>query len=605
MTWVRRLLDDSAFIRHYVWKYRRPMAIGIGALVFVDALEILPPLLQKSAVDSIAAGTAATTLWRVALAYFGVALLQAVCRYGWRMFLIRTSLFAARDLRNRFAGHLFRLSTSFFDRRRIGDLMSLENSDIDAVRIMIGAGILTLADALFYFLAVPVAMFMLSPKLTLLALIPLPIIPWLVSRNEREIYQRFARAQECLSRISSMTQENLAGVRVVKGLAGEDGALRRFRALGEEYGRLSLHLARVQTAFGPTLDFTMSLGLALLLYFGGRWLIGGEDPALTLGVFVAFQRYIQQMVWPMAAVGLAFTYYRRSVASGRRLQEIFDETSDVADSPKPVQPARKTPGAIEFRNLRFRFPGASRDALQGITLDIRAGERIAFVGAIGSGKSALLGLLPRLYPVERGMVFIDGVDINDWPIDELRRQVGYVSQEVFLFSETVVENVAFGLRDWENGNDGVAAIQRATELAAVHEEILGLAESYETRLGERGVNLSGGQKQRLTIARALAKEPSILILDDALSNVDVRTEERILRALRERPHRNTEIVAAHRISTIQDADRIVALAGGRIAQVGTHRELIADTGGLYWKFYEQQRLREDLERYMEMEGEPS
>jgi ATP-binding cassette subfamily B protein len=304
-------------------------------------------------------------------------------------------------------------------------------------------------------------------------------------------------------------------------------------------------------------------------------------------------------------VGLAFSYYHRSVTSGNRLQEIFEETSDVADNPQPAHPARRTPGAIEFRNLRFRFPGGDRDVLQGISLEIQPGERVAFVGAIGSGKSALLGLLPRLYPVGHGMLFIDGIDINDWPIDELRRQVGYVSQEVFLFGETVVENVALGIHDWASRNDGIAAVQRAAELAAMHEEVMGLAQSYETRLGERGVNLSGGQKQRLTIARALAKEPSILVLDDALSSVDVRTEERILRSLRERPGRNTEIVAAHRISTVQDADRIVAIADGRIAQVGTHQQLIADTDGLYWKFYEQQRLREDLERYMELEGELS
>jgi ATP-binding cassette subfamily B protein len=283
----------------------------------------------------------------------------------------------------------------------------------------------------------------------------------------------------------------------------------------------------------------------------------------------------------------------------------------VADVPSPRVPTAltgrgrgaRTPGSIQFRNLHFAFPGASAPVLQGITLDIQPGERVAFLGAVGAGKSALLSLLPRLYPVERGMLLIDGVDVNDWPAAELRRQVGYVSQDVFLFSETVVENVAVGLHDWVERSHGLAAIHEAAAMAAVHDDVLNLVSSYDTTLGARGVNLSGGQKQRLTIARALAREPAILVLDDALSSVDVHTEERILRALRNRSRRNTEIIAAHRLSTIQDADRIAVLAGGRLVQLGRHTELIGEPDGLYWRFYEQQRLREDLERYLDADQE--
>jgi ATP-binding cassette subfamily B protein len=423
---------------------------------------------------------------------------------------------------------------------------------------------------------------------------------------------RFARLQECLARLSALAQETLAGIRVVKGLAGEAAALARFRALGEEYRKLALSLARVQTAFGPTLEFTMSLGLTGLLFVGGHLLI--DEPAggaLTLGVFVAFQRYIQQMVWPMAAVGISLGYYRRSATSTRRLQQVLSEANDVADVAAPRLPAAlagtgrgaRTPGRIEFRALRFAYPNAPAPVLRDISIDIQPGERLAFLGAVGAGKSALLSLLPRLYPVERGMLLIDGVDVNDWPVAELRRQVGYVSQDVFLFSDTVVENVAIGLGEWVERQHREVVIQQAAALAAVHDDVLGLVASYETPLGARGVNLSGGQKQRLTIARALAREPAILVLDDALSSVDVQTEERILTALRNRPHRNTEVIAAHRLSTIQDADRIAVLAEGRLVQLGTHQQLMRETGGLYVRFYDQQRLREDLERYLDADRE--
>jgi ATP-binding cassette subfamily B protein len=290
---------------------------------------------------------------------------------------------------------------------------------------------------------------------------------------------------------------------------------------------------------------------------------------------------------------------------------VLSGSNDVADTAAPRLPAAltgkgrgaRTPGRIEFRALRFAYPNASAPVLRDISIDIQPGERIAFLGAVGAGKSALLSLLPRLYPVERGMLLIDGVDVDDWPVAELRRQVGYVSQDVFLFSDTVVENVAIGLGEWVEQRHRDVVIQQAAALAAVHDDVVGLVAAYETRLGARGVNLSGGQKQRLTIARALAREPSILVLDDALSSVDVQTEERILKALRNRPHRNTEVIAAHRLSTIQDADRIAVLADGRLVQLGTHQQLMRETSGLYVRFYDQQRLREDLERYLDADRE--
>jgi ATP-binding cassette subfamily B protein len=598
-----RFKEESSLLRHYSWKYRRLVGIGLVALVIVDLTEILPPLFLKQAVDVAVAGGPVSALLRIALLYLGVACIQSVCRYGWRMYLLRASMLGGRDLRSRFAHHLFGLSMSFFDRRRIGDMMSLSTSDVESVQQTLGVGILVFFDALFYFLSVPVVMYLLSPKLTLLAFLPLPIIPLLVMRNEREIHGRYEGVQEQFSRLSAVVQESLNGIRVTKAFAKENVQNARIRNEGAELVRRSLYLARVQSSFGPTLDFTMSLGLVLLLYVGGGAMVTDPATAVTLGTFVAFQRYIQKMVWPMAALGMAVSMYQRSVTSSERLKEVFGQSTDVPDAPALPKGGVQLLGRVEFRNLTFKFPGTERPVLEDITLTIEPGERIAFIGAIGGGKSALLSLLPRLYPVERGMLFIDGVDVNDWPLSELRKSVGYVSQDVFLFSESVIENIAYGMHEWKIESGRVASIEEATQLASVHEDVLGLTSSYKTRLGERGVNLSGGQKQRLTIARALAKKPRILVLDDALSSVDVQTEESILRSLANRSGRNTEVIAAHRISTIQDSDRIVVLEGGRIRQIGKHAELIADRRGAYRRYYEQQRhqqeLKDDLEHYVE------
>ena len=593
-------MENSSLLRQYMKDYRRPICLGLFALVLVDILEVFPPLFLKGAVDAVSEHKTRRQLLYFALAYLSTAFLQGVCRYGWRIYIVNTSLSAGRDLRKGFVDHLFGLSASFFDRNKIGDLMSLAISDVDAVRMALGAGLLTFADSLFYLMTVPIAMYLLSPKLMLLAFLPLPVIPWLVSRNERQVHERFERVQSSFGRIASMAQECLGGVRILKGFAKEDAQLRRFRKAGEDHIHLSLRLARVQSSFGPTLDFTMSLGLVLLLMVGGKSVITG---AVSLGTFVAFQRYIQKMVWPMAAFGLAISYYQRAVASSGRLKKIFSTQSEVPDSPGPqslASPLGSKRGRVELKNLNFRHQGDSMEGggLFQVSLTIEAGMRVAFVGSIGSGKSTLLSLIPRLYPVARGMLFVDGVDVNDWPLEDLRRQVGYVSQDLFLFSESVLENIAFGLTSAVTGSALAAEVERSAHSAAVHDDVLGLVNGYQTRLGERGVNVSGGQKQRLTLARAILKNPSILILDDALSSVDVQTEKKILEGLKQRSERNTELIAAHRISTIQEADLIVVLDQGQIRQQGTHRTLIREEG-IYRRFFEQQRLKEELENYVE------
>ncbi len=591
--------ERSRLLRSVIWKYRLSVLGGLGTLVAVDALEVLPPVLLKLAVDVVTGDRPRSDLDWIAGAFLAVAILQSFCRYGWRILLIRSSLFAGRDLRDRFSAHLFRLPARFFDRRPLGDLMSLSTNDTEAIRMALGPGLLVAADALFYFITVPVAMLLLSPGLTLLAFLPLPIIPWLVMRNEKALYSRFEKVQESFSRLSALAQETLTGIRVLKAFAAEPAQMERFKREGERYVGLNMAMARAQHSFGPTLDFTMSIGLVILLWVGGGRVIAGGE---TLGTFVAFQRYIQKMVWPMAAVGMAISYLQRAVASAARIDSVLAE-----------KPAQQTAGAhrgpvigkIEFRNLSFRYSPdsqASEDSdfvLRDFSLVIEPGSRVAFVGPIGSGKSTLLSLVPGLYAPPRGTVFVDGVDVNDWDPDSLRAGIGHVGQELFLFSESVEQNLSWGLVEpLESGSR-----DRLMDEVAMTGDVKRLPQGWSTRLGERGVNLSGGQKQRLTIGRALAREPRILILDDALSAVDTRTEAKLLASLRARTPRATELIAGHRISTVQDADWIVVLERGRIVQQGTHRALVTEKSGIYRAFYEQQKIEEELASHGKA-GEP-
>ncbi len=617
----RDTLEKSSLIREFIYKYRKWFVYGLTSLIIVDVLELVPPLILKEAVDiSIGAKGTDTSnrLFQLALVYFLVSLVQSLGRYGWRVFLIRASIYSGRDLRERFGKFLFSSSASFFDKHRLGELMSLATNDAEAVRMAIGSGILTLADALFYFILVPIVMFQLSPKIALITLIPIPLIPLFVIKMEKLIHERFKKVQEGFSDISASASETLAGLKVVKGMAKEDFRLGQLSEIGLRYRELALRLSRVQGFFSPSLDFMMSLGLVLLVAVGGDMV---TDHAISIGTFVAFQRYVQKMVWPMMAIGMAITIYQRAVASSDRIKTVMATYPDVKDKlgvenrffekfPEAVNENWRTQGKIEFRNLNFSFPnqnsgsGATLGAaqpkqiLKDISLVINPGDRVAILGAVGSGKSTLLSLLPRLYPVTDGQIFIDDVDINDWPLEILRAQVGYVAQEVFLFSTSVEENVNLGLQASIELAPRRQATETAVKLAAIHDEISGLEQGFDTRVGERGVLLSGGQRQRVTIARALAKRPSILAIDDALSAVDVETEEKILAGLRARSSRNTELIAAHRLSTVRDADRVVVLELGRIRQLGTHAELWSDRRGLYRKYLENQQAKEALEAIM-------
>lgn len=583
----------SKLIWGYLIKYKRPVLIGLAALLLVDGLELVVPILLKRVVDELAAGNATQKMMiEFAAIYFGISVVQSYMRYLWRMYLVRASMLAGRDLRYTFMDHLFGLSPSFFDRAKVGDLISLSTNDTEAVRMALGPGLLTFADVVFYFLTVPVMMIWLSPYLALLLAIPLLSLPFWVSYCERRIRERFEKVQESFGKLSALAQENMSGIRLVRAFANEAEQIERFKTAGQEYMNLSLNLARIQSRLGPVLELFLSIGTVILILGGGWAVLQG---AVSLGTFVAFQRYMKKLVWPMTAVGLVVTYLQRGAASSKRIEKVLSLESDLKqptqNAPGELAPGpRRIAGEILFNRLTFSYPNAAlHRVLDDVSLRIQPGQRVGVLGSIGSGKSTLLSLVAHLYPIQRGQLQLDGVDINDWDIKNLRSQLAYVSQEPFLFSATLAQNVRLGSRNSQ------LALDQCLKSAALFDDVEGFLQGTETPVGERGVTLSGGQKQRLALARAISREAPVMLLDDALSSVDIQTEKKIVTELKQNQMQKVILLAAQRISTIKWCDQIVVLDRGKIVQQGTHRQLVRQKGTIYRRYCQMQKLQEEFE----------
>jgi len=574
---------------HYLGRHRTQLLLGSLCVAAGSIAAVVPPRFIGSIVDALTAGTTLDVVVRLALLMLLVSGLEAVFRAGGRYLMMNTSRFVEYDMRNDLFAHLQRLHIGYFQHQRIGDLMARMTNDLSAVRQMQGPGVMNVLATTMTFVFTIASMFALSVKLTLISIVLMPLVSLAFWTIGRRVHRKFERLQAQFSEMSTKAQENFSGIRVVKAFSQEQAEIASFARVNEEYVRRAIELRRTDGLIWPTMSFILGVAVLSALFVGGQDAIAGQ---LSLGQLIQFVAYVYLLSWPMIALGWVSNLFQQGWASLVRLQEIWNAQPAITDPRDPVTtPIR---GAVELRNVSFAYGTAI--VLHDISFSVPAGGSLAIVGHTGSGKSSLVNLLPRLFDPQQGEVRIDGVDVKRYPIDQLRRAIGYVPQETFLFSVPLRENVGFGIE----GTLTAAQLEWAGDVSQLNTDVADFPARYDTMIGERGVTLSGGQKQRAAIARAVAKDPRILILDDAMSAVDTYTEAEILRRLRGVMRERTSIIVAHRISTVKDADEILVLDEGRVAERGTHRELL-ERGGRYAQMYRRQLLEEELDVDTEQE----
>jgi ATP-binding cassette subfamily B protein len=571
----------------YLRRYRLRYAAGGICLVATATLAMAVPYLLKCAIDATAAGAPHSEVAYFAASIVVIAIVQAIVRTFSRALIFNVGRDVEYDLRNDLFAHLQKLPLSYYHRQHTGDLMSRVINDVNAVRMLLGPGILNLVNTPVYYAYGIVIMLSLDARLTLAALLPYPLLLLVVKRFSRRIMEHTLRVQEGLADLSSRVQENLSGIHVVRAYAAEARETEQFRDMNARFQAQSMDLARVRGQLIPVMKTASSLGNLVVLWYGGLQVIDGR---LSLGDLVAFLAYLNLLAWPTMAMGWMLSILQRGRAAMKRLDHILGTPPDITDA-ENVQPLEAVRGGVEFRDVDFAYRAADNGhlVLRGVSFRIEPGQKLALVGRTGSGKSTAAMLLPRLFDVGDGAVLVDGRDVRSIPLAQLRASIGVVPQDPFLFSNSVRANIAFGV---DAADD--EAVRRAARIAGVDDDIARFPRGYDTLVGERGITLSGGQKQRLTLARALLADPRILILDDALSSVDTRTERAVLRALEDASRGRTCIVIAHRISTIADADVIAVIEDGRIVEIGDHRSLLR-RDGFYAELFRRQSLEEEIE----------
>jgi ATP-binding cassette, subfamily B, multidrug efflux pump len=569
----------------YLAKYKKGYVIGFSALIITQVVGVTIPLVIKDTFDALTRGVTSQRLAFFALLLLGIALVKAIFQFWMRWILIGISRDVEYDLRNDLFKHLMRQDAHYYNEHRTGDLMAKLTNDLNAVRNIVGPGIMYSANTVVTGIATILLMAHLDLHLTLLALAPLPLASIAVKFFGQRIHERFEKIQAMYSELTEKVRENLSGVRLVRAFGQEAPEMRHFDGMNQLYVEKNKGLIWISSFLWPALALLFAASFLLIMVVGGEHVLSGK---ITIGTFAAFNVYLMYLIWPIIALGWVTNIIQRGLASMGRLWTIFAAQPSIDDQLVSEKPVPELKGEIEFRNLTFAYNGFP--ILKNINLQIPAGRTVAIVGATGSGKTTLAALIPRLFDAPEGTVLVDGIPVRELPLKTLRSHIGFVPQETFLFSDSIRENIRFGVPASSDGE-----VERAAEVSNILPDIQGFPKGFDSMVGERGLTLSGGQKQRVAISRAIIRDPRILILDDALSSVDTYTEEKILRHLTEVMAGRTTILISHRVSTIRNADEIVVLHDGTIAERGSHEELLA-MNGYYTELYNKQLIEESLEK---------
>jgi ATP-binding cassette subfamily B multidrug efflux pump len=576
-------------LKEFLIEQKKYYFLGIIFLIIIDGIQLLVPQILKGLTDDLQNGTLnKDKIYLYIILIIGSGLSIGIGRYFWRIYIIGSSRNIEYGLRNKFFKHLLSLNSYFFNTHKTGDLMALATNDINAIRMALGPGTIMIIDSSFLLVFSLVMMvYTTNLKMTAFAVITVPLIMFLVTQFGKIIYKKFRTVQEGFSGLSDVTQESFSGIRIIKSFVQEDLVSDKFYTVNKNNLNKNLELVKIHGLFNPLLQFLSSISFVIIIFYGGREVISNN---ISLGDFIAFNSYLGILMWPTRALGMVINVLQRGAASIDRMNLIFNEKTDVIESASPTT-IKSIDGKIEFENLSFKYPGSNEYALKNININIKSGKTLAVLGGTGSGKTTIANLILRLYDPEIGRILVDNIPIKDISLSNLRENVGFVPNDNFLFSKSIKENINLAF-DQELDIEKIIA---SSKIASLHENIIELPNKYDTVIGERGVTLSGGQKQRLSIARAIIKDPSILILDDSLSAVDTETEAKILKGINSISKKTTVIIISHRISTVKNADEIIVLKEGSIIERGNHNSLL-EIKGNYFNLYQKQLLEEIINK---------